>query len=152
MNDNLVKELSKLTQSIEILTEKVIALEDAHSNTKRKLKKQKQRVEAYDAYFANKESRSTARFYPFHKNFFAGAVALPVAFAFTHPLDTIKTRMQALSQGTVESKSFASHLKAVFKAPGLGFLPSVLGMFYYYVVLKSLGWMIEDGWTQNKRK
>eukprot|EP00127_Corallochytrium_limacisporum_P001868 Clim_evm23s88 gene=Clim_evmTU23s88 len=69
--------------------------------------------------------------YKFRYNFVAGAIALPLSFAIMHPVDTIKTRMQAVATKTV-SGSFSKHMAHAIRESGTallsrGFMVSVLG-------------------------
>ena len=72
------------------------------------------------------------RFYAFHQNAVAGGLALPLSFAVMHPVDTIKTRMQAVNTKIAGNGSFFTHARSAFQSAGVamlqrGFLTSVAG-------------------------
>jgi len=58
-------------------------------------------------------------------NFFAGAFALSTAFAVMHPLDTLKTKMQAVSSSTLTYKALFN--AQLFRQLMSGILTSVAG-------------------------
>eukprot|EP01134_Creolimax_fragrantissima_P000193 CFRG0193T1 len=127
---NRNEDIHNLTSTIHTLTMAVVQLQQTVNRLEKKLTKE-------DPDLLHLESKSTARFYSFHQNCIAGSIALPLSFAVTHPLDTIKTRMQAITIGssTAESISgtFWTQLKSSFRSGSAtrtlskGFLPSVLG-------------------------
>jgi len=91
--------------------------------------------------------RSTADPFPFHVDFIAGSLALPLSFAVMHPLDTIRTQMQAVvgtssgslangmssvTNGSGATNGFTTQLTRALRAAGAkvlsrGFFASVLG-------------------------
>ncbi|KAJ3120535.1 hypothetical protein HK098_004539 [Nowakowskiella sp. JEL0407] len=64
----------------------------------------------------------------FRNNFIAGGIALSTAFAFTHPIDTLKTRLQAAT-GTAVASSHQTAIfsRDMFKILAKGFFTSVVG-------------------------
>ncbi|KNC77610.1 hypothetical protein SARC_09931 [Sphaeroforma arctica JP610] len=132
LSNDQSKDTQTLAATIQALTSAVVHLQQSVDRLEKRLSDEDERD------LNKRESKSTARFYSFHQNFIAGSVALPLSFAVTHPLDTIKTRMQARHTGTPANGangtgSFWNQIKSSFKsggatrALGKGFLPSVLG-------------------------
>uniref|UniRef100_A0A0G4I511 Mitochondrial carrier protein n=1 Tax=Chromera velia CCMP2878 TaxID=1169474 RepID=A0A0G4I511_9ALVE len=118
---HLRKEVRELTRSVATLTELLVEFK-----AERK---------------AKKAPAPRPKFYPFWVNFTAGSCALPLGFAVMHPLDTIRTQMQANVASTVTvtngnggggGAGVGSNLVNAFRVAGArvlsrGFLTSVLG-------------------------
>eukprot|EP00128_Syssomonas_multiformis_P017007 Colp12_sorted_trinity150504_noHs@31630 len=78
------------------------------------------------------DEATTSQFesYKFRYNALAGAVALPLSFALMHPVDTVKTRMQAMLPSTIAEKSFYAQLRSSIRSAG----PSMLSRGFFMSV------------------